>query len=227
MFAAFSLQPWLEGTRSTLGRLPKDIMDELEPFLDRDSIVSSASYSSFKETLKIIAVSVIALVLGVALFFNLRAAVKEIGQSETHTYYKLGAEWMKEHVPQGHIIFNTDWDDFPRLFYYDANHRYVSGLDPSYLYDKSPELSQLYERITLGKEDDPGPLIRDRFGATYVFSDNAHEDFFTKARASGWFEIAYEDEQCTIMRIRDEKLSPMQQQENYPADEPPPEGNHN
>ena len=227
MFAAFSLQPWLEGTRSTLGRLPKDIMDELEPFLDRDSIVSSASYSSFKETLKIIAVSVIALVLGVALFFNLRAAVKEIGQSETHTYYKLGAEWMKEHVPQGHIIFNTDWDDFPRLFYYDSNHRYVSGLDPSYLYDKSPELSQLYERITLGKEDDPGPLIRDRFGATYVFSDNAHEDFFTKARASGWFEIAYEDEQCTIMRIRDEKLSPTQQQENYPADEPPPEGNHN
>ena len=28
-------------------------------------------------------------------------------------------------------------------------------------------MSQLYEQITLGKEDNPGPLIRDRFGATY------------------------------------------------------------
>jgi hypothetical protein len=107
MFAAFSLQPWVEGTRSTLTRLPSDIMEELEPFLDRDSSVRSAPDRGFKETIKIIAVSVVALLLSVALFFNIRAAVKEIGQSESHTYYKLGAEWMKEHVPQGSATSST------------------------------------------------------------------------------------------------------------------------
>jgi hypothetical protein len=127
-------------------------------------------------------------------------------------------------VPAGHIIFNTDWDDFPRLFYYDSNHYYVSGLDPSYLYDKNPELSELYERITLGKEEDPGPLIRDRFGATYIFSDNEHHDFFANARASGWFDIVYEDEQCTIFRIRDEKLLPLEMKESDPAETTPDGG---
>ena len=224
MFAAFSLQPWLEGARSSLSRLPTDIMEELEPFLDRDNIVAESEQSTFKETFEIIAVAVVALLLGIALFFNLRATVKEIRQSESHDYYRRGAEWLSAHVPAGHIIFNTDWDDFPRLFYYDSNHYYVSGLDPNYLYDKNPQLSQLYERITLGKEDDPGPLIRDRFGATYIFSDNEHHDFFDKARASGWFDIVYEDEQCTIMRIRDEKSSDLEPKEESPADENPTGG---
>ena len=205
MFAAFTLQPWLAGVRSKLPKLPSDIMEELKPFFDRDDVPQTKEDMSIREILKTAAAAFIALLLSVALFLNLRATVKEIGQSEPHDHYREGAQWLEAHVPAGHLIFNTDWDDFPRLFYFDSAHYYVSGLDPNYLYDKSPELSDLYERITLGKEDDPGPLIRDRFGATYVFSDNGHHDFFDKARASGWFDIVYEDEQCTIMRIRDEK----------------------
>jgi hypothetical protein len=114
--------------------------------------------------------------------------------------------WLRANVPPGQIIFNTDWDDFPRLFYYDSSHYYVSGLDPSYLYEKNPDLSRLYEDITLGREEDPGPLIRDKFGARYVFSDNNHHDFFEHARLSGWFDIVYEDTECTIMYIRDQKM---------------------
>jgi hypothetical protein len=224
VFAAFSLKPWFEGTRSILGRLPSDIMEELKPFFDRDSITTSEE-TGLQFTIKTVAVAVIAVVLGVALFFNLLASKKEIRQSERHDYYKRGAEWLYQHVPAGHIIFNTDWDDFPRLFYYDSNHYYVTGLDPSYLYDKSPELSELYERITLGKEEDPGPLIRDRFGATYVFSDNEHHDFFANARASGWFDIVYEDEQCTVFRIRDEKLSPLELKEGDSVETTPDGGN--
>jgi hypothetical protein len=129
MFAAFSLQPWLVGSRSIFSRLPSDIMEELKPFFDRDSIRTSDD-TSLGDTSKIIVVSVIALILSVALFFNLRASRKEISQSEHHDYYKQGAEWLRQHVPAGHIIFNTDWDDFPRLFYYDSNHYYVTGLDP-------------------------------------------------------------------------------------------------
>jgi len=218
MFAAFSLQPWLEGPRSILGRLPSDIMEELKPFFDRDSVKTDKE-NGLIDTIKTVAVSFVALLLTVALVVNLRSSVKEIKQSEPHEYYKNGAEWLRDHVPSGHIIFNTDWDDFPRLFYYDSNHYYVSGLDPSYLYEKNPALSDLYERITLGKEEDPGPLIRDRFGATYVFSDNEHHDFFANARESGWFDIVYEDEQCTVFRIRDEKLSPVEQ-ETHPAAPP-------
>ena len=95
-------------------------------------------------------------------------------------------QWMRDNVPPGQFIFNTDWDDFPRLFYFDPSHYYVSGLDPSYLFDKDPDLSRLYDRITLGQEEDPGPLIRDRFGARYVFSDNSITTFSSmRERAAG------------------------------------------
>ena len=219
LFAGFSLQPWLEGYRPYLTRLPAEILEELKPFLDREGIAEPDKDADFRDLIRTIAVAAVALVLSVFLFVNLRSTVREIGQSESHEHYRAGAAWLRANVPPGQVIFNTDWDDFPRLFYYDSSHYYVSGLDPSYLFDKDPDLSRLYERITLGREENPGPLIRDRFGARYVFSDNAHHDFFEHARLSGWFDIVYEDTQCTIMYIRDEKIPPIEGTLKGPGDE--------
>jgi hypothetical protein len=210
MFAAFSLQVWLEGTRSTLTRLSDDVLAELQPFFDREGGFIAGRRREISDLIRMIVVAVITLMLGFVLFLNLRATALEISDSEPHTYYERGAAWLRTHVPPGQIVFNTDWDDFPRLFYFDPMHRYVSGLDPSYLFDKNPELSRLYERITLGKEENPGPIIRDRFGARYVFSDNNHHDFSAAAQESGWFEIVYEDEQCIIFHILDEEPSTAQ-----------------
>jgi hypothetical protein len=215
MFAAFALQPWIEGSRSLLTRLPSDILAELEPFLDRIATPPRPAYDGL---IKTIVAGVIACALGVVLLFNVKATVKEIGTSEPHNFYEAGAKWLRANVPPQEIVFNTDWDDFPRLFYFDETHYYVSGLDPSYLYDRDPVLSRLYERITLGKEDDPGPLIRDRFGARYVFTDNNHHDFVSAANVSGWFEIVYEDEHCMILHILDEK-SALPPENQTPPDE--------
>jgi hypothetical protein len=216
MFAAFALQPWLQGGRSVFTKLPSDVMDELQPFLDRDEN-AAADGESNTELWRTIVAAVIALILGTVLFFNLRWTARDIAASEPHEYYKAGAEWMRENIPSGQIIFNTDWDDFPRLYFYDPTHNYVSGLDPNYLYNKDPALSKLYDRITLGEETNPGPLIRERFRAKYVFTDNGHDKFYNTAIESGWFEIIYEDTDCTILRILDEKGEP-------PPDDAEPEG---
>jgi hypothetical protein len=208
LFCAFALQPWLEGTRSTLTRLSTDILDELQPFLDRPVSTTAATDADLKVVWQVIAIAVVTVTLGVIFFLNVRATFRDIAQSDPHDHYRAGSEWMRANLAPRQIIFNTDWDDFPRLFYYDPDHAYVSGLDPTYLYDKDPTLSQLNDRITLGEEEDPGPLIRDRFGARYVFTDNSHEDFFDNAQASGWFEIVYEDKECTVLHIRDQKLEP-------------------
>lgn len=226
IFSAFALQPWLLGTRSTLTRLSPDMLDELQPFLDRPQSTTPTVEADLEALWRSIALAAVAVSLGVALFFNLRATVRDIASSEPHHYYRAGAEWMRANLVPGQMIFNTDWDDFPRLFYLDPAHAYVSGLDPTYLYDKDPALSKLYERITLGEEKDPGPLIRDRFGARYVFTDNSHADFFDNAQASGWFEIVYEDRDCTVLHIRDQKVEPEPEgsdKDNTGSDEPQPE----
>ena len=216
MFAAFALQPWLEGSRSTLTRLSTDMLDELQPFLDRHEPAVPLEQDERKDLLRSTAAAIIAIILATIFFvnfanlesFGIKGVSKEIADSQPHDYYRAGAEWMRANLEPGQVIFNTDWDDFPRLFYYDPAHAYVSGLDPTYLYDKDPALSNLYVRITLGEEEDPGPLIRDRFGARYVFTDNSHADFFDHAQESGWFEIVYEDKECTIFHIRDRKVEP-------------------
>jgi hypothetical protein len=209
LFAGFSLQPWLDGSRPYLTRLPADVLEELKPFLDRESIAKSERGNDWREMFRNLVVVGVALVLSIFLFFNLRAEFIEIGKSSPHGHYSAGAAWLRANVPAGQLFFNTNCDDFPRLFYYDSTHNYVSGLDPSYLFDMDPNLSRLYDRIGLGQETNPAPLIRDRFGARYVFSDNLHHDFFDHARTSGWFDIVYEDRECTIMHIRDEKVDEM------------------
>jgi len=205
IFAAFALQPWLAGARSIFVHLPADVLEELRPFLDHHEPPKYGK-EQVKEFLELFGAACVAILLGAALLFSLRQTIKDIGESEPPNYFKGGTQWVRANVPPGDIIFNTDWDDFPRLFFFDPTHRYVSGLDPTYLHDQNPELSNLYEQITLGKEKDPGPLIRDRFGARYVFTDNSdHSKFSTRAMNSGWFEIVYEDRDCTVLHVLDQK----------------------
>ena len=218
LFSAFSIQPWLQGTRSIFSRLPREILAELQPYLDLqkeqdETETANQAPSDIRDLVQTISVAVVAVILGVVMFFNLSKTVEDISSSSPHDYYKAGGEWMRTNITSPQTIFNTDWDDFPRLFYYDPAHNYVSGLDPAYLYEADPALSRLYERITLGDEEDPGPLIREHFGARYVFTDKGHDKFYNNAIESGWFDKVYEDDDCTILQIRDYKAEP-------PAEEP-------
>jgi hypothetical protein len=95
------------------------------------------------------------------------------------------------------------------MFFYDQKHNYVYGLDPHYLYTKNPELSKQIGEITGGKIDDPGPIIREKYGARYVYSDaKENQDFIAKLLESGWGEMIYDDDEAIILKIRDEKGLP-------------------
>jgi hypothetical protein len=132
----------------------------------------------------------------IILNLNIREMRKSIEGDAAPDHYEAAMAWIEKNVPPGEMVFNTDWDDFPKMFFYDTKHTYASGLDPTYLLDRDiqlkrePKLLNLYKKITLGNEKDPGPIIRDRFGARYVFSDNEeiHENFFANAIESGWFD---------------------------------------
>jgi hypothetical protein len=258
LFAAFSLKPLLEGARAAIGHLPTELMEELQPFLDRHEppgtteserrrdfwkeveiaavgiVLGLAGYFVLKQlvypppdlprifallTFKVILVIVVGLLglaaytllrksfirsfavvliagLVIVLNFNVRETRKSIEGDAEPEHYEAAMVWIRENVPPGETIFNTDWDDFPKMFFYDTKHAYVSGLDPTYLLDRdgqlkrNPKLAELYKKITLGNEKDPAPIIRERFGARYVFSDNEeiHESFFGNAIDSGWFD---------------------------------------
>jgi len=219
LFAAFTLENFWRG-RSIFTRLPDAVMEDLQPFLDRQQPLATAKEIRQQETWRLIKAGFASITLGAALFINVYHTAKDIRGSEGRQYYAKGAAWMRSNIPAGQIVFNTDWDDFPRLFFFDPTHVYVSGLDPTYLLDKNAELSKLYEKITTGDEEDPGPLIRDRFGTRWVFSDNTkdHDAFYDNALRSGWFDRVYEDSDCSVLHIRDQKGEPPPEEKNSDKD---------
>ncbi|MFY9608255.1 MAG: hypothetical protein WAU45_06515 [Blastocatellia bacterium] len=149
-----------------------------------------------------IAAAVVTVVAIVGMFMTVFVARADVRSEADPFAYKGASEWLANNTPGGSMVFNTDWDDFPMLFYYNPGNTYIVGLDPTYLYDRDQRLWKLYADITLGNESDPAPLIRDRFGAEYVFSDNDHSDFMQIAEDSGDFEKVYEDKFTTVLRVR-------------------------
>ena len=44
------------------------------------------------------------------------------------------ADWLGRNSRPGDVVFNVDWGLFPELFFWGPQNRYVSGLDPIFLY---------------------------------------------------------------------------------------------
>jgi hypothetical protein len=178
LFAAFTIGPELERIDGSWFRRT------------RDRIIAAAAAA---------VVGIAAVVTIITTIWQAHADVK----SEQNPYaYRGASEWIAANTPPGSMIFNTDWDDFPMLFYFNPGNDYIVGLDPSYLYDRDKELWKLYASITLGEESNPAPLIRERFGAEYVFTDNGHADFLDVAAESGDFTTVYNDAYTTVLRLR-------------------------
>ena len=128
-------------------------------------------------------------------------------------HYRAGAAWIRDNVPAGALIYNVNWTDFPKLFFYDDAHSYISGLDPLYLEDVHPELAELNLRLSRRKQDDPGLAIRSLLtengipGPAFLFVGDTpappSREWIDYMLKTGSFEIAHEDEQCMILRVRD------------------------
>ena len=151
---------------------------------------------------RLVSVSVVLAAIGV---YNLDASRKMIADTRiTPGHYSKGMEWIQDHVPIGARIYNVNWSDFPKLFFYDTSHTYVAGLDPTYLADQNPELSQLYERINTGREPHPAAIIRERFGASYVMLGNLWgiaPGLYPGALTSSGFVKVYEDHDTLIFKV--------------------------
>jgi hypothetical protein len=221
LFAAFTLESFWQG-RAVFTKLPQDVLADLQPFFDRQETAAAEKEKKSESNWQLLKAAFVAVALGVALFANVYRTSRDIRESDPRDHYAKGALWMRANVPAGEMVFNTDWDDFPRLFYYDPTHVYTSGLDPSYLHEKNPDLSDLYVKITTGEQEDPGPLIRDKFGARWVFSDNTsdHDSFYDRALSSGWFDRVYEDPDCSVLHIRDQKAEPPAEEKKDNKDKP-------
>jgi hypothetical protein len=225
LFAAFA---WREFTKPSAPELPEDFKRDIEPYLDADKPDAPQGWLEIAKTAGVWTLGIILFLVSLYNFVGvdfadnetlkklpLFSSIKQVGlltdirNNDTNDRYRRAMEWANQNIPEGERIFNCNWDDFPKLFYYDRKHSYAYGLDPNYLYSENPELYNVIGDLTAGKKPDAAEIIRDKFGAHYVMTD-AKENLEMVAGLldSGWAETVYEDDEARFLKIRDAKGDP-------------------
>lgn len=148
------------------------------------------------------------LVLAAALQTTVQAAWHDIQRLPSSEAYKGGAEWLAHNTPKGARVFHTDWDDFPRLFFFNTHNTYIVGLDPDYMRLKDPEGYKRWKDITRGKVRLPARVILQRFGCAYAFTDNTHQQFIALADRDPHMRKVYADRHTTVYRVLGDNTEP-------------------
>lgn len=87
--------------------------------------------------------------------------------------YQAASEYLAAQG-DGAIVFNTHWEQYPFLYFWNTRSRYVTGLDPSFLYFNSQVRSGLWRQISDDVLVDPErvqQVVSREFGARYILVD--------------------------------------------------------
>jgi len=118
------------------------------------------------------------------------------------TQYQGAMTWLQNHSPQDSLVFQSDWDEFPSLFYFNDHNRYIVGLDPTFFYTFDQTHYWQWVDVTTGKAKQPLlPLLRNDFGAEYVFVDRNHGAMDALFRGSADFPLVYSDSEAYIYHV--------------------------
>jgi hypothetical protein len=157
---------------------------------------SSASSPSNHWALPLLLVAVALSIAG-----SVPRAREALRASKPYDLYAGASAWLAEHTPARSRVFQTDWDDFPRLFFYNTHNTYLVGLDPTYMQLYDADLFALWVQITQGKVTNPAQTILDRFGSRYIQSDLQHPAFMQIAAKDPALKEVYRDSQAVIYEI--------------------------
>ena len=117
------------------------------------------------------------------------------------TYLKGAIEWFESRYPGQTLVYNVRWDDFPELFYFSNNLRYVSGLDIRFFNKRDKSDLTAWEKLYQGTADNPSELIRETFGANYVFVSQFNTTEAIKMLEDNNFPVLYKDDEAIIYAV--------------------------
>ncbi len=136
-----------------------------------------------------------------ALWFNLNASRDSLEDSKPYQRYAEASAWLAANTPAGALVYQTDWDDFTRLFFYNTHNTYTLGLDPTYMQLHDPQLYDLWVDISKGRVERPSEAIGASFGASYVLTDLKHEDFLEEADDDPDLVEVFRDEYAAVFQV--------------------------
>ena len=177
-----------------------------------------------KEDAKITLICFTFIILAMSIY-NKTSLVSQRYSHNSSKNIKETALWLKENTPKKSIVFNVNWGDFSKLFFYNSDNYYILGLDPKFLYLESPEKYWLYANIGKGIVCDKETcdeennnennnekrslrdIIKTDFHADFVYVPTDYEDFdytnlINTMSADSSFEKVFENEGGEVWEIK-------------------------
>ncbi|NJN79072.1 MAG: hypothetical protein HC797_00570 [Anaerolineales bacterium] len=167
-------------------------------FNTNDSLSKRSKITKFLQTNIPLFLLTSMLIFGVAQ--SIPATQGQIAKSKPYNLYQGASLWLQENTLAGERIFHTDWDDFPRLFFYNTHNTYIIGLDPTYMQFYNEDLFRTWVSITRGEVKDPSKIILEKFSAKYIQTDLKHHGFLRQAENDKNLIEVYRDEQAVILQ---------------------------
>ena len=135
-------------------------------------------------------------------FKEVKRTKQDLSVGSNLTLYKNSAKYLKNNSSAKEIIFQTDWDDFPPLFYYNNYNYYIVGLDPTFMYKYNKQLYNEYTQITTGQDSyNLYKKIKYDFKANLVFLDKKHSLLKNNLIKNNHFILTYQDDEAEIYKI--------------------------
>jgi hypothetical protein len=166
---------------------------------DRDLVPSTSKFLT--EVQSNFPVILLAVAVSTGVVKTIPATQVSMAKSKPYNLYQGASAWLEKNTPPGERVFQTDWDDFPRLFFYNTHNTYLAGLDPTYLQLYDSDLYDEWVRITRGKVEKPSQVILKRFSAHYVLTDLDHGNFLRQAANDPGMVEVYRDGQAVVFEI--------------------------
>lgn len=116
--------------------------------------------------------------------------------------FEQASKFIASRSQPGDIIYHSSWDQFPALFYFNDQNRYVSGLDPTFLYSSNPLLYEKMTDLSYGKrKEEAYNIIKDDFHAKYIFTASRWTKFIETVENDSRFKKVYSDKNATVYEV--------------------------
>jgi hypothetical protein len=192
IFAALAWSPLIKEDKER-----SEVVDSTSPE-PRYKIIPERWAAFFRRSYPVILL-VIFLIPG--MWFTFKEAKSDLQGSKPYGLFAGASAWLEANTPAGARVFQTDWDDFPRLFFYNTHNTYLIGLDPTYMQLYDAELYETWVAITEGKVESPSETIASQFGSQYVVTDLKHKDFLRRAEEDAGLREVYRDSEAAIFEL--------------------------
>ena len=112
--------------------------------------------------------------------------------------YEGSANWLRENVAPGAVVFNPVWDSSLMYFYLEDSHYFLVGLDPRFMYDADKDRYQTWFDLQEGKDADVSKIWTTFHASAVLVDRRLMTDFVKNLEASGLYEVKYEDDWTQI-----------------------------